>query len=505
MVRDYWPRFWRGTLFVVIAVQLVVILGIFVGLLYINSIDPTDQRFWLLGGAVLLGALISNSIIAVVATAPLKQLSIALTHAAGEQTSFKAPNPNTPHYQRSGLSSLLKTIYGAESRSLVAKKKPQATPTDSPILHAIFDTSTTGVVVYDSQRKILFHNPSAPVKQVGDDTHELDLEFYTDESFNEWWNTCSENSVRASKTWQHIPNKPTSEPDRRVFDLVASYDKASATPMVLFLVDRTSEYAPEDDDLNFIAFAAHELRGPITVIRGYLDTLVDELSDKITLEERELFERLIVSSNRLSSYINNILNASRYDRRHLSMHLQEIRLTDIYHMIADDMQLRATSQNRLLSVDIPATLPTVAADPTSISEVISNLIDNAIKYSHEGGSVEVHAEAEGNNVRVRVVDHGVGMPANVVSNLFHKFYRSHRSRETVSGTGIGLYISKAIIESHGGEMSATSVDGKGSVFTFMIPTYASVADKLQQSGGSNKDIIQHRNGGWIRNHGAIRG
>jgi two-component system phosphate regulon sensor histidine kinase PhoR/two-component system sensor histidine kinase VicK len=147
----------------------------------------------------------------------------------------------------------------------------------------------------------------------------------------------------------------------------------------------------------------------------------------------------------------------------------------------------------------------VAADANSISEVLGNLIDNAIKYSNDGGTIEVTAAVAGEFVEVSVTDHGIGMPSNVVGNLFHKFYRSHRSRETVAGTGIGLYISKAVVESHGGKINVRSVEGHGSTFTFSLPIFATVADKLAKKGANNQDFIEHSSSGWIRNHGAIRG
>ena len=233
--------------------------------------------------------------------------------------------------------------------------------------------------------------------------------------------------------------------------------------------------------------------------------LGDELEGKLEVDQIELFDRLVVSANRLSSYINNILNASRYDRRHLKTHLTEDSLAEIYDTINDDMQLRAVSQNRMLAVSFPPDLPTVAADRASIGEVLGNLIDNAIKYSNEGGVVNVTAGVEGDFVKVFVEDHGIGMPGNVVSNLFHKFYRSHRSRETVAGTGIGLYITKAIVESLGGKISVRSIEGRGSTFEFSLPIYATVADKLNANNNSNESLIDHRGEGWIKNHAMYRG
>ncbi len=114
-----------------------------------------------------------------------------------------------------------------------------------------------------------------------------------------------------------------------------------------------------------------------------------------------MFHRLTVSANRLSGYINNILNTSRYDRRHLKMHLAETTVTNVYATIRDDMALRASSQNRLLTVTIPDGLPTIAADTASLSEVLGNLIDNAIKYSNEGGAIAVTAASKGDMIENR--------------------------------------------------------------------------------------------------------
>ena len=219
-------------------------------------------------------------------------------------------------------------------------------------------------------------------------------------------------------------------------------------------------------------------------------------------DQRQLVERLDVSASRLSGYINNILNVAKYDRSHLRLHLQEDRLSDIYATIADDLELRARTQNRLLAVTIPHDLPTVAADRNSLTEVIANLVDNAIKYSNEGGQVRVSADVDGNYVRCSVHDTGIGIPSSVMGGLFTKFYRSHRSRSSVAGTGLGLYISKAIITSHGGQIAVKSKENEGSVFSFTVPIYRTVADKLAASDNGNEGVIQSSSG-WIKNHSKL--
>jgi signal transduction histidine kinase len=503
-VREYWPRYFRRGIILIVGLQLALIGALAALLLSFDVIGEEELYFWLILAVIFIIGCALNGLAFIVLSEPIKQLVAALSHTNGERSALTPPNPNTKQYAKSGLRNILQYIYelgSGSARQGTTRKNTKAGAT----LEAAFNDTSAGIVLCDEDGRVLFANASAPVRITTDETKELELEFYTDTTITEWLADCQKRAVKAERVWNRIASKPVGEQNRKIYDISASYRKGSATPVILVFIERTDEYIQEDEDLNFIAFAAHELRGPITVIRGYLDTLNDELMDTIDAEQQELFDRLTVSANRLSGYINNILNSARYDRRHLQVHLAEVSIASIYATIADDMQLRASAQRRLLAVNLPSELPTVAADTASISEVIGNLIDNAIKYSHEGGSIEVGAEVRDNHLEVFVQDHGIGIPANVVGNLFHKFYRSHRSRETVAGTGIGLYISKAIVESHGGEMEVKSIEGEGSRFMFTLPLYASVADKLAKTAGDNQAFIRNHTGSWIKNHGTFRG
>jgi signal transduction histidine kinase len=135
---------------------------------------------------------------------------------------------------------------------------------------------------------------------------------------------------------------------------------------------------------------------------------------------------------------------------------------------------------------------------------VTNLIDNAIKYSHDGGEIIVSARLDGDFVETTVQDFGIGIPESVTGRLFTKFYRSHRSRQAVTGTGLGLYLCKAILESHGGSIWVRSAEGQGSIFGFRLPTYASVAAQIQKGDNSNEEMIIRGSHGWIKNHSYYR-
>lgn len=520
--KDFWPYFYHVIATVIITSQ-VVVLVVIAAILYMFNFYETNMvaSVGILAAEAILGT-VSSIAIYKLASQPIKDLLAAVVHVSGEPTATTPPNPNDKRFEQSGFKDVLQTIYQLASSSSDSDKEPVAMLSSAPattatttaptftakpattMLETALNETSCGFVVMNHERKITFSNKAAPLSVDSNGVSSLSLIFNGQETLDAWLDECDRNAVHAERTWSRIPNKLPEEEDRRFFDIVASYDKGAESEVVLTLIDRTSVYEVGEQELDFIAFAAHELRGPITVIRGYLDVLEDELKDMLQDDQHELFRRLTVSANRLSGYINNILNTSRYDRRHLKVRLTETTVASVYDTIRDDMNLRAGAQNRMLAVNIPADLPTIAGDPASLSEVFGNLIDNAIKYSNEGGAINVTATPKGDRVEISIEDHGIGMPASVVGNLFQKFYRSHRSRETVAGTGIGLYISKAIVESHGGTISVRSEDGRGSTFTVSLPTFQSVADKLKAGDNSNEGLIG-QGAGWIKNHSMYRG
>ncbi len=494
------------TSFIVIS-QLTTTVGI-AGVLLMSGVTSwSSPLFWLIIMALFCFGVATLTVLFPIITAPVDDILAALSLKTGEITTLSPPNPNAKSNQKSGFKEVLQAIYDTPSSTGDNPNQDRQEDSDTDIsrnsvlIDALNHTSC-GVILLDSEKNIISANKAAPIGRNQDGKPFIALDFIDDVDIATWIDK-HEDSISSEHRWQRVSTNPSVIKKQKFFDVIASYNKGAAAETVVMLIDQSAHYGPEEEDLNFIAFAAHELRGPITIIRGYLDILDNELADRFRGDEAELLERLIVSANRLSGYVNNILNVSRFDRHHLSVDLFEDTISNIYASISDDLNMRARTQHRLLAVTIPDNLPTVAADRSSIGEVISNLIDNAIKYSFEGGVITLSAEVKGEFVEISVKDNGIGMPPSVVNNLFRKFYRSHRSREAVAGTGIGLYICKAFIESHGGNISVTSKENQGSTFTFTLPIYATVADKLLEDKQLNQGLIR-QGGGWIKNHAMYR-
>lgn len=505
-IAGYWEYFRVQVILFVVLGMLFASLVVGLILAFVVELSPSEPVFWASFATLFVLILVVVLVLLVLVLKPARDINRLIRQLATSKSMGGVDLTVAYKYRSSGYNEVLRYVYQlGENDKLSEIPPPKEEKTTDNILQALDAMQGVGLVVMNAKREMIYHNTIVPTVGNSDGVEVLDLQFDSKGSVYDWLEDLEEKTaVRAERTWRRLAGRMDSQGKREYYDLIASFNSGYEGECVLVVVNQTEEYRPEEDGLNFIAFAAHELRGPITIIKGYLDVLNDEIADDLAPEYRKLFERLIVSSNRLSGYVNNVLSASRYDQRHLQLTLSENRVKDILNSIMDDVRLRASSQQRSLKVDISDDLPTVAADISSLGEVFTNLIDNAIKYSYEGSEVEINAKVDEAYVQVDVVDHGIGMPASVVANLFRKFYRSHRSRETAAGSGIGLYISQAIVESHGGRIIARSEEGSGSTFTVLLPIYSTVEDKIKLGHGGNSEIVKQLYDEQINNHGLKR-
>ncbi len=504
---EYYEHYKRSTITYIVLVQILSALLAGGGALLtwqLWSSAPLNAFALSLVALIVLNVAFSFILFKVAAT-PLKLLAQAIAHVSKDPVQTAPPKIDAKKHERSGLKAMVQTIYSLAAGEAAPTPQPAAAAQPNLLLQELTASLPCGLIALDQKGAIMYANQLAPVKDTSSGGKDITLMFDQTDTLQAWLQGSEANKVRDTHVWQRVADKLPGEQGRRIFDVVGYYQKQNPAGVAVILVafDRTTTYDTDQEDMDFIALAAHELRGPITVIRGYLDVIKTDLGTTFTPDQKELFDRLQVSSERLAGYVNNILNVSRYDRKQFMVHVASEDLIEILKTLAPDLALRASTQHRKLIFRVPQGLPPIAADRSSFGEVITNLIDNAIKYSHENGEITVTATPKDDAVELTVEDHGIGMPESVVGGLFNKFYRSHRSRQTVGGTGLGLYICKAIIESHGGSIWVRSKEGEGSTFGVTVPTYASVATKLQAGDNQNKDIVE-RPEGWIKNHAMYR-
>jgi two-component system phosphate regulon sensor histidine kinase PhoR len=220
---------------------------------------------------------------------------------------------------------------------------------------------------------------------------------------------------------------------------------------------------------DFVANVSHELRTPISSIKGYAETLLEgALDDKDNA--KEFISIIYQDSNRLANLINDLLDLSKIESGKMKMNFVSLDPISVIKRTVTVIENQAKAKSIPLKLNLPPSLPKIKADEARISQVMINLLDNAIKYSSENGSVSIAANVANNALQIDVIDTGIGISEKDLPRIFERFYRvdKARSRE-LGGTGLGLSIVKHIVQAHGGQVWVKSELGQGSTFSFTIP------------------------------------
>ncbi len=218
----------------------------------------------------------------------------------------------------------------------------------------------------------------------------------------------------------------------------------------------------------FISVVSHELKTPVSLIKGYAGTLrrEDAMWDAETL--RSSLAVIEEESDRLNELIDNLLDASRLQAGALPLSMDDVDLGALARSTAE--KFRSQSQEHTFVVDFPSDFPVVEGDEARLGQVLSNLLTNSIKYSPEGGTITVSGRVLPDEVAVTVRDEGIGIAPAQQTRVFDAFYRvDDAPTRRTQGTGLGLYLAKAVVEAHGGNIWVDSEPGQGAAFSFSIP------------------------------------
>jgi len=471
--------------------------------------------------ATLFAALIAASILSLTIlpwfstkyiTQPTKLIWQAILHIAPDAGMVPAPDLKRKSIGHDMVMNLVSHVYQLANVVDGIEKTNAARPGDLS-KNFVANSLPLPLVVLDKNDTVLFANHQmldvikrTDTETVGQNVYSvLDLSFgsTSHQTLDAWQKDVRANRPVAVKTWERVRlNVPATDQEADVpqFDLAAYYNKDNPEGFETMLVffDKSESYGKDDQALSFVALAVHELRTPITVLRGYIEALEEELHDKLDPETAGFVHKMKAAAQSLTSFINNMLNVARIENNQLTLKLHQDSWADIVKATVDDETLHAGVLGIQITTDIAPDLPAAGVDRVSIYEVLANLISNAVKYSGKSKKVTVksYLNSEG-MIETIVQDGGAGIPASVLPNLFEKFYRSHRSRNQVGGTGLGLYLAKAIVDAHGGHIWVRSKEGEGSTFGFTVIPYAKLAE--EKKTGDNNDISRGAHG-WIKNH-----
>lgn len=232
----------------------------------------------------------------------------------------------------------------------------------------------------------------------------------------------------------------------------------------------------------FVSMASHQLRTPLTSVKGYISMVLEGDGGRVTKVQKQLLSEAFTSSERMVHLINDFLNVSRVQTGKFMIERHEVDLVKVVRQEVNQLKRTAESRDLTLKTDLPKQAVHLQLDEGKIRQVIMNFIDNALYYSRSGTSIVVSLKVLNKEVRFEVTDHGIGVPASQQASLFTKFFRADNARtQRPDGTGVGLYLAKMVIDGHGGKPIFSSKEGVGSTFGFSLPLHNSLGQNADDT------------------------
>lgn len=235
--------------------------------------------------------------------------------------------------------------------------------------------------------------------------------------------------------------------------------------------DISHEKEIEEIRTDLISIASHQLRTPLSEIKGLLSLLLDNIAGPLLPRQKEYLDLLSVANERMINLVNDLLNISRIEQGRIQLNFKPVNLGALAQEVVKSLEMKAKERKQFFTLTVDPNLPAVIADAGKTKEIISNLIENALKYTFENGTIQVRVTDSHEGIWVLVKDNGVGIPKNKLKDLFQKFSRIENPlSKMTTGTGLGLYAVKQLVERQNGQVWVETTEGKGSTFGFVLPT-----------------------------------
>ncbi len=412
------------------------------------SLLPDFFGLQILGGAVIATLLagLTGALLARELTRPLRQLTQAASALAQGASVQPVPPASTDELNA------LSTAFNAMNANLSAAHEALAALARQR--QVILESLTDAVLATDATGEIVFANPAASAL-----LEEAPPSLYP--------------SIRRALTLGERQATEITVRDRVIELLITPlYDeKEQIGGAVAIGHDVTAHRQLDRLRTNFVSDVSHELRTPLTAIKGFVETLQDSAADDPTARDRFL-RTIATETERLIRLTNDLLLLTRADAGRLDLHLTPTDLLASARRAAAQMRDRARDKQIRITIEPPDEPPLARADADRIHQVLINLLDNAVKFTPDGGQISIAFGHTNQQVSCTIADTGPGIPHDEIPHLFERFYRGNRSRARSageSGAGLGLTIAKAIVAAHGGRMWVESEPGQGTRFTFSLP------------------------------------
>ena len=369
---------------------------------------------------------------------------------------------------------LLYTI--ANQMSVAIERLTGVIAAEKTKMEVMVDSMVDGVIMIDKNKKIVVINPAARKALHLDSYQESDIDF---DGISKLLG-CNPVELLRREGAGSIKNEALIygiQNQMQISSVMGSDGDALGTVVVLRDVSREKEIDRMKSE--FISIVGHELRTPLTSIKNAVNVIFSKKAGDINENQMRFLSMADRNINRLSGLINDLLDISRIEAGKINLELKPLALGTALDMAINSLASRAGEKSISIRKEIPSDLPQAYGDPDKLEQIFINLIDNAIKFTPEGGQICVSA-SEGqrseveNFIKVSVTDTGTGIGPDEIEKIFDRFYKVEKTLiRTVNGTGLGLSIVKGLVEAQGGKVWVSSKVGKGSKFSFTLLKYTS--------------------------------
>ncbi len=407
------------------------------------------------GLALLVGAWSAKRL-----TDPLRQLAdTARAYARGD---FSKPAGDAPIREVHELAMSLNTMVQDVRRSIEALK------TERNQAATILENMAEGIIALDAQGRLLALNPSAAALLGVPHPGALGRSLFEQVRQQDLQGLARQVLEQRRPILRELSMFQPFERLLRVHAAPCPPGGADGPAAILILQDITDTARYEQLRKDFVANVSHELKSPLTSIRGSVETLLHGGLDDPP-HNREFVELIQEDVQRLTRLIDDVLALSQIESQAVPLRVGPLPLATLVRDVIATLQPASTAQGLAVSVEVPDDL-VIHADPDRLRQVVTNLVDNAIKYNRTGGSLRVTGRLNGSSAVLEVMDTGIGIPAEDLPRIFERFYRVDKARSrALGGTGLGLAIVKHIVEAHGGSVCVTSQLHEGSTFSVTLP------------------------------------
>jgi len=333
-------------------------------------------------------------------------------------------------------------------------------------VETILQNMTDGILAFDLNKKLIHTNPEARALIKKEDLEGMNF----DEFFKK---------IGTDITFGDLIYIKNEEPPERQVNYNGRYIKLNFAPIetdnkvsgvLVVLRDNTNQEKLELSRREFVSDVSHELRTPLTTVKSYAETLLDNPVDDVDLQRRFL-SVIIKEADRMTRIVKDLLTLSRLDESQDEIKTsEEIDLQTLLEGVAEKMYITAKKKNQMIEYKMLTKVPPFFGDYDKIEQLVINIVSNAIKYTSEGGKIDIVSGMMINDAFIKVVDNGIGIPKENIPRLFERFYRvdKARSRDT-GGTGLGLAIAKQIVDNFGGTITINSDKQEGTEVVITIP------------------------------------